>query len=108
MGFTKGHARNTASDSAKVDRVEAAEKAVLPRSRGLGRLRVDVLTRASENVIETVLPFVEVVVVDRTVVVGVSMSWVAIVELCDKRFNVKECRKKGHEVVNGRQWKECK
>lgn len=75
MGLAKRHARDAASYSAKVNRAEAAEEAIMPRLGSLGmRLGVDVFTRTGENVIETVLPLVEVVVVNRTIIVGVGLT----------------------------------
>lgn len=75
MGLAKGHARDAAGDRAKADRAEAAEEAVLPRLRRLGRLGVDMLAGTGEDIIESVLPLVKVVVVDGTVVVSVRLSW---------------------------------
>lgn len=75
MGLAKGHARDAAGDGAQADGAEAAEEAVLPRLRRLGRLGVDMLARTGEDIIEAILPFVEVVMVDGTVVMCVCLSW---------------------------------
>jgi hypothetical protein len=75
MCLAKGHARNAAGDGTKTDGAEAAEEAVLPRLGRLWRLGVDMLARTGEDVVEAVLPLVQVVMVNRTVVVSVCLSW---------------------------------
>lgn len=75
MGLAKGHTRDAAGDRAEADGAEAAKEAVLPRLRRLGRLGVDMLARTREDIIEAILPFVEVVMVDWAVVVSVCLSW---------------------------------
>ena len=69
MRLTEGNARNAAGDQASIDRVEALEETRVPRlglRRGLG---VDVLAGARQDIVESVLPVLEVVVVNRTIVV---------------------------------------
>lgn len=74
MGLAEGNARNAACDQAGIDRVEALKETGVPRL-GLGRrLLVDVLARAGQDIVETVLPVLEVVVVDGTVVVLLRSS----------------------------------
>jgi hypothetical protein len=74
VGLAEGNARNAASDQAGVDRAEALEEAGVPRL-GLGRrLLVDVLAGAGQDIVESVLPVLEVVVVDGTVVVLLGSS----------------------------------
>lgn len=74
MSLAKGYARNAAGDSAKVDGAKASKEAVLPRLGRLGRLGVDMLAGTGEDIIEAVLPLVQVVVVNGTIVMGV-LSW---------------------------------
>jgi hypothetical protein len=71
MGLAKGDTGNTAGDQAGVDGGEAAKEGVVPGLGRLGRLGVDMLAGAGEDVVEAILPLVEVVVVNGTVVVGV-------------------------------------
>lgn len=75
MCLAKGHARNAAGDGAKAYGAKATEEAVLPRLRRLGRLGVDMLAGTGEDIIEAVLPLVQVVMVNRTVVMSVCLSW---------------------------------
>lgn len=71
MSLAKGDTRNTAGDQAGIDGGEAAKEGVVPGLGRLGRLGVDMLARTGEDVVEAVLPLVEVVVVNGTVVVDV-------------------------------------
>lgn len=74
MRLAEGHARHAACYSAKADGAETAEEAVIPRLRCLRRLGFDVFAGTSKDIIETVFPFVDVVVVNGTVVLGICGS----------------------------------
>lgn len=74
MSLAEGNARNATGDQAGIDGVEALKETGVPRL-GLGRrLLVDVLARAGQDIVESVLPVLEVVVVDGTVVVLLRSS----------------------------------
>ena len=62
--LTKGDAGQAVGDEAGVDGVEAVEEAGEPAAGALRGLGVDVLARAREDVVEAVLPGVEVGGVD--------------------------------------------
>jgi hypothetical protein len=64
MRLAKGHARQAAGNEAGVDRVEAVEETGEPGLRALGRLGVDDLGGLGEEVVEAVLPVLDVTVVD--------------------------------------------
>jgi hypothetical protein len=63
--LSKGDARNTASDEAKVDGVEAVKQVRSPAECASGRFRVDVLARSRQDIVEAILPVIHIVVVDR-------------------------------------------
>ena len=69
--LAEGDAGDAVADQAEVDGAEAAEEAVVPRLRVLGRLGVDVLAGPGQDVVDARLPVVDVLVVDGPVVVGV-------------------------------------
>jgi hypothetical protein len=89
MGLAKGHAGNATCNSAEANRAEAAKEAVLPRLRRLGGLGVDVLAGTGQDIVETILPLVEVVMVDGTVVVGIGLSWSSHCGVLDNKIGVK-------------------
>ena len=68
MCLSKGHARNAACDSTEIDRAETSKEAVLPGLGCRGGLGVNVLLGTGEDIVETVLPLVQVIVVDGTVI----------------------------------------
>jgi hypothetical protein len=69
MSLAEGDARKAPGDQASVDGAAAAEEGVVPRLRSLRGLGVDVLAGTGDDIVDTVLPLVEVIVVDGTVVV---------------------------------------
>ena len=69
MSLAKGDAGEAPGDQAGVDGAAAAEEGVVPGLRSLRRLGVDMLAGTGEDVVDAVLPLVEVIVVDGTVVV---------------------------------------
>lgn len=70
MRLAKGDARKAVGNEAGINGVEAVEEAGVPALRGLRRLGVDDLTRARQDVVEAVLPVVEVLLIDGAVVVA--------------------------------------
>ena len=68
MRLSKSHARNAACYSTEINRAETSKEAVLPGLRCGGGLGVGVLFWAGEDIVETVLPLVEIIVVDGTVI----------------------------------------
>jgi len=68
MCLSKCHAGDTACYSTEIDRAETAKEAVLPGLRCRGGLGVDVLFGTGEDIVETVFPFIEIIVVNGTVV----------------------------------------
>lgn len=72
MCLSKGHTRNAARYSAEIDRAETSKEAVLPGLGCGGGLGVDVLLGTGEDIVETVLPLIQVIVVDGTVIGSLS------------------------------------
>lgn len=68
MRLSKGHARNATCYSTKINRAETSKETVLPGLRCRGGLGVDVLLGTGEDIVETVLPLVQVIVVDGTAI----------------------------------------
>lgn len=64
MGPTKNNARAAPCHKAGLERIEKVPKVVGPRLGVLGRLRVEVLAGAGEDVVEAVLPLGHVGIVD--------------------------------------------
>lgn len=58
-------ARDTASDEAKVNGVEALEEVRGPADSAGRRSRVDVLARSRQHIVESILPVMHIIVVDR-------------------------------------------
>ena len=71
VGLAEGHAGNAVGDQAEVDGVKAAEEAVVPRLRALGRLGVDMLAGLGQDVVDPGLPVLHILIVDGAVVVGI-------------------------------------
>lgn len=57
---------DTASDEAKVNGVEAVEEVRGPANSATGRSRVDVVARSRQDIVESLLPVVHIVIVDRS------------------------------------------
>ena len=68
MSLSKGDARNTACYSAEINGAETSKEAVLPRLRCGGGFGVDVFLGTGKDIVETVLPLVQIIVVDGTVI----------------------------------------
>lgn len=64
MGLAKGDAGQAVGDQAQVDGAEAAAEGLAPGLRALGRALVDVVGGAGQDIVETVLPLGDVLVVD--------------------------------------------
>lgn len=70
MSLAEGDAREAVGDQAQVDGAAAAEESLAPGLRAIGRALVDVLRRAGQDIVETVLPLGDVLVVDSHFVDG--------------------------------------
>jgi hypothetical protein len=66
VSLAEGNARNAASDQACVDWGEAREEGWEPALSSLVGARVDVLARSGENIVEAVLPVIDILVIDGT------------------------------------------
>lgn len=64
MGLAEGDAGHAAGDEAQVDGVEAAEEGVGPSLGGLGRAGLDDLGGLLEDLVELLLPLLDVALVD--------------------------------------------
>lgn len=77
--LTEGNARNAASDQASIDRGEAGPEGREPALGVIAGARLDVLTGPGKNFVETVLPVIDVLVVD-----GAAMAGLLLLGHCDE------------------------
>lgn len=66
MCLAEGDARNAACDQAGIDRSEAREERIVPALSIRPGLGIDVLAGPGEDIIEAVLPVIDIFVVDGT------------------------------------------
>ena len=70
VGLAKGDARKAVGQEAEVDGVEAVEETSSPWLGAGRRLGVDVLARLAQDLVHSLLPVLDILVIDRAVVVA--------------------------------------
>jgi len=70
MSLAESDTGDAASDEAKVNRVEAVEQMRGPSNGTWGRFGVNVISRSRQNIVDSFLPVVHIVVVDRATLGG--------------------------------------
>jgi len=73
VGFTKGDAWAAVGYQAGINGAAAAKEAVAPRLSTLWTLGVDSLSSIAQDLIEAVLPVIDIIIIDRTS--GVMLNW---------------------------------